>query len=102
MLQEYFGRTKEKGEVFTSDHPLAILNFQFLSCVKLINKLINKNLLQPLSIYRYKYLGYSTDLPSAFKKYYEDLDYINNMKSAKEYHILHLKLSNICDMCFYR
>lgn len=83
MLQEYFDKTKKKGEVFASDHPLAILNFQYLSCVKLINKLMKKNLLQPLSIYRYKYLGHSIDLPSAFKKYYEDLDYINNMKSAK-------------------
>lgn len=29
-------------------------------------------------------------IPNIYKKLYEDLDYINNMKSAKEYHKLHL------------
>ena len=29
-------------------------------------------------------------IPNIVKKYYEDLDYINNMKPGKEYHKLHL------------
>jgi hypothetical protein len=79
-----------------------MLNFQFLSCVKLINKLIAKDLLKPLSLYPHKFLGNKINLPGAFKKYFEDLDYMNNMKSSKYYHIMHLKMSNICELCFYR
>lgn len=41
-------------------------------------------------------------IPNLFKKLYEDLDYINNMKSAKEYHRLHLEITNITQLAGYR
>ena len=83
MLQEYFLKMKKREEVMTRPHPLAMLNFQFLSCVKLINKLIKKKELQPFQLYPFQYVGVSINLPEAFKKFYEDLDYIRNMKHAK-------------------
>lgn len=93
---------KKREEVMTRVHPLAMLNFQFLSCVKLINKLMKKRLIQPFQLYQYQYVGTSINLPEAFKKYYEDLDYIRNMKHAKEYHAQHLSLASVCDLCSYR
>lgn len=43
-----------------------------------------------------------TIIPNLYKKLYEDLDYINNMKSAREYHKLHLELTNITQLAGYR
>ena len=102
VLQEYSLKMKKREEMMTRAHPLAMLNFQFLSCVKLINKLLKRKELQPFQLYQYQYVGNSINLPETVKKFYEDLDYIRNMKHAKEYHTLHLSLSNVCDLCPYR
>lgn len=37
-----------------------------------------------------------------YKKYYEDMDYINNMKSNKEYHVMHMQLGSVAQMAGYR
>ena len=53
-----------------------------------------------------KYSQLSTEdilsIPLSYKKFYEDIDYINNMKSAQEYHKMHLKLTNVAEMALYR
>lgn len=40
VIKEYFQKTKRIGDRMTSEHPLGGLNFQFLSCVKLIINMI--------------------------------------------------------------
>lgn len=77
-----------------SEHPISGLNFQYLSCVKLIISMIRQKELEPLqlpipnaSLLEREEISL---IPNIYKKLYEDLDYINNMKSAKEYHKLHL------------
>jgi len=56
------------------EYPLAGLNFQYLSCVKLINSLIKKGELEPLQVFAAKpYLKNNQnieEIPEVYKKLY--------------------------------
>ena len=71
----------------TADTPLGGLNFQYMSAVKLINRMIKNKELEPMTLPLIKLNQISSDdilrIPASYKKMYEDIDYINNMKSAQ-------------------
>ena len=78
---------RSSDEIMTADTPLGGLNFQYMSAVKLINRMIKNKELEPMTLPHLKLNQLSSDdilrIPSSYKKMYEDVDYINNMKSAQ-------------------
>ena len=78
---------RSSEEIMTAETPLGGLNFQYMSAVKLINRMIKNKELEPMTLPHLKPNQLSSDdilrIPSSYKKMYEDIDYINNMKSAQ-------------------
>ena len=106
IIQEYFGKMRRLEDMMTAETPLGGLNFQCMSSVKLIVRMIKNKELQPFEPPILKVKKFEEEslvqIPLLFKKYYEDIDYICTMKPAKEYQLIHFQLCNIADMAGYR
>jgi hypothetical protein len=106
IIVEYCGKLRRIKEMMSADHPLAGLNFQFMSSAKLITRMVKNKEIEPVQAPLMKLKGLREEdilaIPLAFKKLYEDLDYINNMKSAREYHKVHLELATVAQLAAYR
>lgn len=68
ILSEYF--KLNTTNTFTWDHPIKNLNFQYLTCIRAINKLIAEHVIEPLHLNPSTPFKDIEQMVSVFKKYY--------------------------------
>jgi hypothetical protein len=83
ILGEYWALTR--SNTFTWEHPVKKFNFQYLTCVRVINRLVREKRMRPLELDPANAPADTATLGSIFKKFYEDCNYLRKMKESREY-----------------
>lgn len=87
MIKIYFEKTKNDEE-FNFSHPFRLVNFQFMTCLSTITKLIQNGEIRPIIPFRVTSQTDKKRYIYTFIKHYDDLFYIQQMKKSRDYNLV--------------